>query len=963
MKNLTINQGDSHEINSFFTYKTFGTSGIENIEYINISQGNTNIINTNTLEVGTHIIECIVTNTNGKSFSDTLLIIVNKKEEIEGGNNEEIEEKYVAKIGEKYYTTLQNAIDAVPTDNTETLVELLTNVSEDLNVLPNKNMILELHGNTVNNMAGTTIQTYGNLSIRNGIISSTNANSIYNEGKLNILDTTNIISNGESSIINKTTGDVTVDGGNISTIGEKTINNEGIITIHDGEIYSTNNWGIVNESNGKISIYGGIITTAEEKGISNEGNVLLYEGEINGGIGNMSGAELEIQGGTIDVINVNAIGNAGNLKIQGGNIKTQELPAIYNANTGITTITGGDIFSKNGNAINNLGTTNISGTPTITNNANLNSVISNTEGTMAIEGGTLTSTNSKIILNLSELEISESAQITKLTGSANDNQEAICNDVDANLTITGGNIITADDTAILNKGEMTINGDATIEVTNESEGYGIVNYPTGVLNVTNGNLETKSVAIGNMGQATLGGQLSIVCNSQKKAAIANDNGNLIINGGIITANTGNIINNEGNLEITGTANLVCNSTNNTPALVNQGEGILTINGGTITSQYADVIYNSANITITNGKIVNNSNENPALLNINSGEITITGGSITSTEVSIRNDNTGKITITGGTLTSENSHVIHNFANLEISQNANFISNNMIEGNVPVIVNNVNGNATITGGNFTSKHPTVIYNVADMAISGNINIITTSSNNVAIQNDETGKLTISAVVNFEGITNIIFNYGNLEMNEGTVLTAGGKGSPIVNYANATITGGTIDGKTTNAISNIGTLEITGMVNISAEGETIPTIYNFTSTSDIPTKLTIKAGNINSTKSMAVYAQEQVEIIISGTANLTNSLEGQPVVYSAGILMANGGTIKSGNTNAIFNTGTATINGTAYLETSGASYPTIYNKGTLTVDGGTIKNTASGGYAIYNNGGTSTVNGGSITGTVN
>lgn len=65
-------------------------------------------------------------------------------------------EKSIARIGTKYYSTLQLAIDDVATDNVETTVILIEDTSENITVKQNQNIVLELGynkftGNVTNN--------------------------------------------------------------------------------------------------------------------------------------------------------------------------------------------------------------------------------------------------------------------------------------------------------------------------------------------------------------------------------------------------------------------------------------------------------------------------------------------------------------------------------------------------------------------------------------------------------------------------------------------------------------------------------------------------------------------------------------------------------------------------------------------------------------------------------------------
>ena len=74
---VTITEGDSNEISSYFTYTLNGTAPILSVKYIDTSNGNEDVTNTNILPVGTHVVKCIVTKQNGLTSSNNISIIIN----------------------------------------------------------------------------------------------------------------------------------------------------------------------------------------------------------------------------------------------------------------------------------------------------------------------------------------------------------------------------------------------------------------------------------------------------------------------------------------------------------------------------------------------------------------------------------------------------------------------------------------------------------------------------------------------------------------------------------------------------------------------------------------------------------------------------------------------------------------------------------------------------------------------
>ena len=83
---------------------------------------------------------------------------------------------YVARIGDTYYESLQEAIDDVDTDGTETTVVLLKNTDEAITIAAGKNIVFDLQTNTLTNSGDIqTIKNYGNIKISNGITKHTSS--------------------------------------------------------------------------------------------------------------------------------------------------------------------------------------------------------------------------------------------------------------------------------------------------------------------------------------------------------------------------------------------------------------------------------------------------------------------------------------------------------------------------------------------------------------------------------------------------------------------------------------------------------------------------------------------------------------------------------------------------------------------------------------------------------------------
>lgn len=209
----------------------------------------------------------------------------------------------VARIGNTYYQTLQSAINAVPSDNTETSVELLANVSENLTVNANKNINFDFKNHTITINTGCLIDNKGTINISNG----------------------NLISNSttDGAINNQSSGKIVISGGRIimnNSGGKQALYNNGGTVEITGNAYlrseskpgtATNVRATVqNTSNGKLTVTGGTIISSNFQAINNGATLTI--GTLDGDPNKNS---LVIQGGT------EGINSSQNFKFYDGIIK------------------------------------------------------------------------------------------------------------------------------------------------------------------------------------------------------------------------------------------------------------------------------------------------------------------------------------------------------------------------------------------------------------------------------------------------------------------------------------------------------------------------------------------------------------------------------------------------------------------------------------------------------------------
>lgn len=168
--------------------------------------------------------------------------------------------EYIARIGNTRYSTLSDAIQAVPTTNTETTIVLLKNTSEILNIDRNQNVRFNLQTFTISNDGvNPVITNNGTLTITNGTITS---------------DTTQGIINNERY------GTLIISGGRLIATGTKQALYNDLGTAYiSGNAYlsSTSNQrpAVTNLAGSTLTITGGTIISTRFDGIVSAGTLTI----------------------------------------------------------------------------------------------------------------------------------------------------------------------------------------------------------------------------------------------------------------------------------------------------------------------------------------------------------------------------------------------------------------------------------------------------------------------------------------------------------------------------------------------------------------------------------------------------------------------------------------------------------------------------------------------------------------
>ena len=547
-----------------------------------------------------------------------------------------LSEEAVARINDKYYASIQNAInDSIENDK----IYLLKNTEES--PLNDKNVILDLNGYKVTG----TFTNNNKLDVINGTIENNNGKAIINNGELTLGENDDDISTDSIKVIGKSVA----------------IEQNGTLNFYDGYIEGI--VGVAGNYHEKPTGYSVFVDHNNDKDcqkiylVKTPSNAVAITKE-NGGV-----YYYNLQ----DAINSNS-------KTKLTIYLVRDFEAAY-------TLT----VAENQNAIIDIDGHNVTVGYTITNKGNLTikdsnetkgilkpSVSIENENTLTLSGININeTTDANVINNKSTLNI-ENTMITALGGYAVSNTGNAKINIDANSTlkankyamytktdeeieVNNGNIL-----GIYNEGNLLINGGESY--TNGSNEYAI--YSTnGILNLTAGLISSSKNGI--LSDKTLIVKDTKINTTGNGITIQGSNAKTTINGGIIKSQNGNgIYDSNGEVEINkgeieGKVGIQVGGYGNGNTTINGGtikgisspgiqitNGWLKINGGEISSTEADGISSSwatHSITIINGTIKGKQNGITLESNRTTTELTVEGGKIVGeTNYGIKSN--GKTTI-------------------------------------------------------------------------------------------------------------------------------------------------------------------------------------------------------------------------------------------------------------------------------------------------------------------------------
>lgn len=489
----------------------------------------------------------------------------------------------IAIVNGQVYTTLQAAVNAVPTDDTQTTVTLIADTSENISVSRGQNIVFDLQGHTISITSGCILTNAGTVLIQDGILTSnsTTDGAVNNTGNLTVSGGQILMTNnkGKQAIFNNGTLEITGNayiysasstaaGNNRRAAVQNTVNSELLVT--GGTIVSSGYHGIVNAGNMTVGTKDGTanmnspVIQGIYYGISSNNNYGFYDGTIKG-INASTNNDSKIndleQGYSLhsstediggDIYHTLTSAQMVNLDANGGYINPDKIYALYGEPAGTLPEPG-----RSGYAFDGWYTDPVNGTL----------VDSNT---------ILTEENNTLYAHWTHAIAAQVNGVDYYTL-----QEAV-NAVPKDGTQTTITLLrdTGDKARI----------DAGQNILFDLQGNKLINCENGIMIENNGTLEITN---GNLGSTALYGTINnnsgglLVINGvnisgKNRSAIYNDGGSVIISDGYITSTA------------TGKQNLTALSR---AAIQNINGGNVTITGGTIVGETQQAISNEGTLTI------------------------------------------------------------------------------------------------------------------------------------------------------------------------------------------------------------------------------------------------------------------------------------------------------------------------------------------------------------------------------
>ena len=525
----------------------------------------------------------------------------------------------IARIGNTYYDTLDQAVSDVPTTGVQTEVILLKDTSEYITIDTGQNVLLNMQNRTLNcaNTSSPVIEIGdgGTLTINNGTITS-NAS----QGAINV----------------NSGGTFYMSGGRIQAV----YINGGSATI-SGNAYLSNTTSqraaVQNQANSTLTITGGTIVASNHAAVNNSGTLRI--GTQGGTVDSSSPL---LQGGTYGVMSATDFSYYDGI-IKGKNEVFDDESKITQKETGYGFLRGKErignstyktiyleiiatvTFNPTDGAVDETSRTVKKGTAIGTLPTPIQAGYAFDGWFTAASGGTQINANTVInndIEYFAHWTIETQVKYARIDSTEYSTLAAAWDDaMAANTTKT---IVLLRDNALTSKLSVSSSKNVIVDL----DGYTITTTEGTIFEVTNGgHFELRDSGSGGI---LNGGKVS---NNKHVPVIVNKSGgNVTISSGTVTSNESQVIDNTGTMNITGGTISIGNVVNG--IINNNSGGTLNISGGTIIASISgskrQAVYNNGNLNISGtATLTSASTDRPTVQNLASRTVNITGGTIVS----------------------------------------------------------------------------------------------------------------------------------------------------------------------------------------------------------------------------------------------------------------------------------------------------------------------------------------------
>ena len=629
--------------------------------------------------------------------------------------------KPVAEINGVTYATIQDALADVALDDNPVTIKILTDVSlasdQRISILNHQNVILNLDGHTITNEHGANIpivETAGTIHVTNGTLHSTAHQAVLNcensTGKI-YLDNCTITATGDKQAIYMTKGYVEINDGAVlssTSTSRATVQNQGtgVLHINGGQITSTGFSAVKTDGTSTtiIGTSGGNVSKTSPAIIGKDYGVLavttfdFYDGRISGKLGAVD-----------DETQIVNIESNYELVHKTETINSENYHSIYLALT-----TYKVYFDPNGGTVDETdrdieagGTVGVLPTPQYTGFF--------FDGWYDDDGDGHQVTSSEVINGTITFYAHwASARNVVRVGTTEyedflDGWAAIPDN--AQTTVKLLQDVTLDQKLIIANTK-----DIVFDLNGKT-----LKHDGGTVFENSGTLEVKDTSQNADGLLTGG---KVISNTQNTVINNKAGGTVTISSGNISSSASQVIDNSGNMTITGGHISIGNFSQG--VLNNNAGATLTMTGGTIEATVAgskrQAIYNKGTVYISGTATLRSASKDRATLqnDASGATIYISGGTIASTNTScqrgaIQNVSGATVEITGGTITSKSTNTaagaVQNAGNLIVGTKDGVINSTSPElvgdtygvnntgtfkfydGILKGIINSVNGSVT------------------------------------------------------------------------------------------------------------------------------------------------------------------------------------------------------------------------------------------------------------------------------